>query len=263
MSSLNQVQKEYSEDFCSLLEAAYGEGFLSEGGIEAIENSIKGFQLNNKKILDIGSGLGGAAIHFAQKYNAITTGVEINQMMVDEAIRRIPEKLTGQVKFLYYDDINQLPFPDESFHLVYSKEVFVHLDLEDKLTLFKEIYRVLKNNSYFIIVDWLSPVNDHWGNKLVEMMKLDGITLYANTEEEYKKVIHQAGFKPVSIDEEDENYTKYNKEIIRHLNKEEVQKKLKRNFSNKEIEDTIHSYSLLYQSLKEKKLFIRRIICKK
>ncbi|MBI5680284.1 MAG: methyltransferase domain-containing protein [Methanobacterium sp.] len=263
MDNFDQAQKEYSEDFCTLLEEAYGKGFLSEGGSEAIDHSVKGFQLDNKKILDIGSGLGGAAIHFAGKYNAIATGVEINEMMVDEANRRVPEKLTGRVKFLYYDDINHLPFLDEYFHLVYSKEVFLHLDVEDKLILFKEIYRILKNDSYFIIVDWLSPVKDHWGNKLKEMMRLDGITLFANTEEDYSDVLRQARFKIVSIDEESEKYAQYNKEIINHLKKDEIQNKLKGKFSDKEIQDNILAYSLLYDSLKEKELFIRRIICKK
>lgn len=263
MDNLDQVQEEYSEDFCTLLEEAYGEGFLSEGGIEAIENSVKGFPLNNKKILDVGSGLGGAAIHFAQEYNALTTGVEINQQMVDEANRRVPEKLTGQVKFLYYDDINHLPFSDESFHLVYSKEVFLHLDVEDKLTLFKEIRRVLKDEGYFIIVDWLSPLKDHWGDKLKDMMRLDGITLFANTQEDYRDVLRQSGFKIVSIAEESENYAQYNNDIINHLKRDEIQNKLKGKFSDKEIQDNILSYTLLYDSLKEKELFIQRIVCKK
>jgi phosphoethanolamine N-methyltransferase len=263
MDNLDQVQEEYSEDFCSLLEEAYGEGFLSEGGIEAIDNSVKGFQLDNKKILDIGSGLGGAAIHFAQKYKALATGVEINQGMVDEANRRVPEKLTGQVKFLYYDDISHLPFSDESFHLVYSKEVFLHLDVEDKLTLFKEVHRVLKDDGYFIIVDWLSPLKDQWGDKLKEMMILDGITLFANTQEDYMDVLHQSGFKIASIDEESERYVQYNEDIINHLKRDDIQNKLKGKFSDKEIQDNIHAYSLLSDSLKEKELFIRRIVAKK
>lgn len=263
MSGLEQAQEEYSEDFCSFLEIAYGQGFLSEGGSGAIDNLVKNLQLSNKKILDIGSGLGGAAIHFAKKYNAITIGIEINQMMVDESNHRLPENLKNKVKFLFYDDIEHLPFQDSSFDLAFSKEVFLHLDLEDKLILFKEIYRVLKEDSHFIILDWLSPVNGHWGEKLVEMMRLDDLTLFANTEEDYKNIIHQAGFKLVSIDSEDENYARYNKEIIKHLQKDDIQKKLKRKYTNKEIEDNIHAYNLLYQSLKEKELLIRKIICRK
>lgn len=263
MSSIEQVQKEYPEDYCTLLEVAYGQGFLSEGGTEAIDALVKGFQLDNKKILDIGSGLGGAAIHFAQKYNAMVTGIEINQIMVDEASRRVPETLQNQVKFLYYDDIKHLPFSDESFDLAYSKGVFVHLDVEDKLTLFKEIFRVLKRDTYFIIGDWLSLVNGHWGEKMEEMMRLDGLTLFANTEGNYKDVIRLAGFKLILIDEEDETYAKYNNEIVKHLKKHEIQKKLKEMFTNKEIEDSIHAYRLLHHAIKEKELLIRRIICKK
>lgn len=263
MNDFKKAQQEYSEDFCSLLETAYGPGFLSEGGSEAIDNLVKDFQLADKKILDIGSGLGGAAIHIAGKYNANATGIEINQIMVDEANLRVPENLENQVKFLFYDDIKHLPFKDQSFDFAFSKEVFLHLDLEDKLTLFKEIYRVLKEDAQFIILDWLSQVNGHWGDKLEEMMRLDGLTLFANTEKDYKKVIHHAGFKLVSIDEEDERYAEYNKEIIKHLKKDDIQKKLKKKYTDKEIKGNIHAYNLLYHSLKEKELLIRKIICKK
>lgn len=263
MNSVDKVQEEYPEDYCTMLEAAYGQGFLSEGGNEAIDDLVKGFKLDNKKILDIGSGLGGAAIHFAKKHNAMVTGIEINQMMVDEASSRIPDKLQNQVRFLYYDDIRHLPFADESFDIAYSKGVFVHLDVEDKLILFKEISRVLKKDGYFIIGDWLSPVHDHWGEKMDEMMRIDGLTLFANTEDQYKDVIRRAGFELISIDAEDEIYANYNHEITKHLKKPEIQKKLKEMFAIKEIEDSIKGYSLIYQAIKEKELFVRKIICKK
>jgi phosphoethanolamine N-methyltransferase len=246
-----------------MLEAAYGQGFLSEGGKEAIDDLVKGFKLDNKKMLDIGSGLGGAAIHFAEKFNAMVIGIEINQMMVDESSNRIPDKLQNQVRFLYYDDIRHLPFPDEFFDLAYSKGVFVHLDTEDKSILFKEISRVLKKDGYFIIGDWLSPVQDHWGEKMGEMMKIDGLTLFANTDDQYKDVIRRVGFELISIDAEDEIYANYNKEIVKHLKKPEIQKKLKEIFTTKEIEDSIKGYTLICQAIQEKELFVRKIICKK
>lgn len=263
MSSFDQVQGEYSEDYCTLLETAYGKGFLSEGGIEAIDDLVKGLKLDKKEILDIGSGLGAAAIHFAQKYNATTTGIEINQSMVDEANRRVLDKLQKQVKFLFYNDINHLPFEDESFELAFSKGVFLHLDVEDKLTLFKEVFRVLKKDSYFVIGDWLSPVNGHWGEKMAEMIKLDGLTIFANTEEDYREVIRLSGLKLFSIEKQDETYSNYNKKIVKHLERPEIQSKLMEDYSKEEIENTIKGYGLLYDAIQDNELLIRKIICKK
>lgn len=165
MTSIGIVQEEYPKEYCDILEIAYGKGFLSEGGTEAVDSLVSGFELEDQKILEIGSGLGGAAFHIAEKYNTSVTGIEINQAMVDEANCRIPLSLKNKTKFVYYNDINHLPFANESFDFAYSKGVFLHVSLEEKLTLFREIYRVLKPESFFLINDWLSPINDIWGGK--------------------------------------------------------------------------------------------------
>ncbi|MCK9150418.1 methyltransferase domain-containing protein [Methanobacterium alcaliphilum] len=263
MSSIEKVKDEYPEEYCTILEVAYGDGFLSEGGTEAIDNLLVGFELENKEILDIGSGLGGAATYIAQKHRALVTGIEINQQMVDESNCRLIDSLKDDVKFLYYNDINHLPFPSESFDLVYSKGVFLHLDVPDKLALFKEIFRVLKKDSYFIIGDWLSPKNGDWGDKMKQMMESDGLTLFANTEEDYRQVITRAGFKLISISDFNDQYLKYNMEIVEHLKKNEIQKLLKNKFDDKEINSTIHGYQLIVDSINEKELLVRKILSKK
>lgn len=58
---IDKIINEYDKDYCTFLELCYGEGLMSEGGTEAINDLIKPYNLNNKKVLEIGFGLGGMA----------------------------------------------------------------------------------------------------------------------------------------------------------------------------------------------------------
>ncbi|HNV85912.1 MAG TPA: methyltransferase domain-containing protein [Candidatus Omnitrophota bacterium] len=260
MSSIEKVQNEYPEDLCTLLEAAYGKGFLSEGGTEAIDRLVEGFGLKDKKILEIGSGMGGAALHLVQKFKALVTGVEINQPMVDEANKRVPQSLKRRLEFVYYNDINHLPFGNESFDFAFSKGVLLHLDVADKLSLFREIFRVLRPEARVIIGDWLSPVHGCWGKRMREVAELDNLSLFANTEEDYREIARQSGFKLISIDDDNEVYAKYNRDIADYLQNPETRKRLKGKFAEERIQAESDSYRVLSDAIREKELLIRRIV---
>lgn len=88
-----QVVAEYTSEFCLLLEEHYGPGMMSEGGSQAIEHMFEGVALSNKKALDVGCGLGGVPLYLVETHNMDVTGLEINQWMVQESIKRIPKKL--------------------------------------------------------------------------------------------------------------------------------------------------------------------------
>lgn len=97
MDDFQKMIEEYSAEYCLLLEIAYGKGMMSEGGSQAIENMFAGIELKNKRMLDIGFGLGGVALYLAEKYAARVTGIELNPWLAEEATRRIPEKLDSLV----------------------------------------------------------------------------------------------------------------------------------------------------------------------
>ena len=255
----DDVQKiidEYSEDYCKLLEVAYGDGMMSEGGQEAIDRMFLSEDLENKTLLDIGFGLGGAAIYLAEKYHATVLGVEINPWMVGEATCRTPLSLRDKVKFLQYHTDKSLPFSDHLFDVVFSKGVLTHL--KNKTNLFNEVRRVLKPGGCFIIDDWLSPQEDHWGERLKQMCEKEELTLYAETESNYINMLNNAGFSNIEIRDENDNYYHYNKEIINRLN-ESQDSASNPIFNKKLLEDSIEGYQLIAYSIKDRELLIRWI----
>jgi hypothetical protein len=48
---------QYAKDFTNALQFMWGEGFLSPGGHEEIDDMLEGHNIAGKRVLDIGSGL--------------------------------------------------------------------------------------------------------------------------------------------------------------------------------------------------------------
>lgn len=98
-----------------------------------------------KKILEIGVGAGTDHLQWARA-GADCHGVDLTQAAIDTTTARL--KLHGLTSNLQRHDAETLPFPDESFDIVYSWGVIHHS--EDPTKIIKEIHRVLKPGGQFI-----------------------------------------------------------------------------------------------------------------
>lgn len=252
---IEKLVAEYPEEYCHMLEFAYGEGMMSEGGVEAIDAMFQGIDLNDKKILDIGCGMGGAALRLARHHRASVSGLEINPFMVEQANQRIPPALTSSLAFQLYDDVGDLPFEDAVFDVVYSKGVLTHV--KDKSELFAEVQRILKPGGQFIVNDWLSSIEGQWGPKISRMCELEGLTLYAVPESLYKALLEAAGFRVLKIEDKNTQYEQYNRDIVRKLqtNKDEFIMQ----FDEATWQDAIEGYDCIAEALQEKELLVRTL----
>ncbi|ODN43575.1 class I SAM-dependent methyltransferase [Piscirickettsia litoralis] len=261
MADLKKIIAEYPEEYCLLLEESYGKGMMSEGGDEAVAAMFQQTDLKGKKLLDIGFGLGGVAFYLAEHYQAEVSGIEVNPWLAEEATRRAPDSLKHLLHFTAYQQPPLLPFEDNHFDVVYSKGVLTHLD--DKLPLFKEIYRVLKPGGELVIDDWLSPSKNQWGARLQTMCEMENLTLFAETEEGYKNLLLSAGFSKLQMRDENKNYARYNQNIVDSLKLLEDKKGFDQRFGENALQETIDAYQMIADSIKENELLIRWFRCKK
>ncbi len=95
--------------------------------------------VNGKKVLEIGVGLGADHQCFAEA-GADLYGIDLTERAVELTSRRLA--LFNLNSSLKVGDAEQLKFPDESFHLVYSWGVLHHSP--DTPKAIAEVYRVLK-----------------------------------------------------------------------------------------------------------------------
>ena len=119
------------------------------------------------RILDVGCGIGGSTLYLTEKFSSIAqnnlkldgrvdrvtaTGITLSPVQANRATERAQiAGLKSNVNFLVADALN-MPFPDESFDLVWSLESGEHMP--DKIKFLQECCRVLKPGGTLILATW-------------------------------------------------------------------------------------------------------------
>jgi phosphoethanolamine N-methyltransferase len=205
---LDMVQ--YPDDFVDQLHLIWGEGFLSPGGEEEALEIVCGIELAGKRILDIGCGTGGPAITLSRVTGALVTGIDIEAQLVARA-SRLAEKLgiSGRVRFQAVE-IGRLPFEDQSFDLVFSKDALIHV--ADKVQIYREIGRVLRPGGTFAASDWLCGEDAASDPAFAAFLDDVHLNFAMATAEQTRKLIHEAGFTDIVLLDRNAWYTRVSAE---------------------------------------------------
>jgi len=199
----DQHEDEYSDDLIALLELVWGKGFLSPGGPEAVAEIVRDADLRDKKVLDIGCGLGGIELVLARDYGGRVTGIDIEKELVRRANELMArEGLADRVDCKLVEP-GPLLFPDEAFDVVFGKDSWIHI--EDKPAFFAEVFRVLKPGGLLIAGDWMRS-DKPYGEDMEYFFKMEGLTYHMDTIENYGAIIRNAGFVDVELEDIADEY---------------------------------------------------------
>ncbi len=113
----------YDDRHIALLEALWGDGYLSPGGPEEVAKVVEGLSLNKCRMLDIGSGSGAIAVALIQDHDAAhVTGIDVEGPVCAAAERRVAAAGLSDRITIHKVDPGPLPFADATFHVVFSKD---------------------------------------------------------------------------------------------------------------------------------------------
>ncbi|KAI5954433.1 hypothetical protein KGF54_002208 [Candida jiufengensis] len=107
----------------------------------------------NFKMLDAGCGPGTITIDFAKNYlneGGSIVGIEPTQQLIDSCNELKRKENVKNAEF-QLGSIYDIPFKDNTFDLIYSHQVLIHL--EEPLKALKELLRVTKPNGFICIKD--------------------------------------------------------------------------------------------------------------
>lgn len=90
---------------------------------------FKDIDFKNKKILDIGCGLGESSIFFAKK-GAIVSAIDISEGVINKAKYKAAEE-NVEIKFFITNGEDLSLFEDESFDFVYAANLLHHLEIKE------------------------------------------------------------------------------------------------------------------------------------
>lgn len=149
------------------------------------------------KLLDIATGGGHVANALAQFFRHITA-LDLTPKMLEKAREFIESNGISNVSFVQGDAEN-LPFKDAVFSAVACRIAAHHFS--DIHAFVKEVFRVLKDNGLFILVDNVAPEIDRFDEfyNLIEK-KRDPSHVRAHKKTEWISLLEHEGFKIDSID---------------------------------------------------------------
>ena len=143
-------------------------GYISTGGAATTQDLCArlGSSLRpGARVLDVGSGIGGAAFHLARTYGAKVTGIDLAEEMVAIALERVSELgMSESVRFML-GDVLETSFA-EPFDIIWSRDAFMHIP--DKARLFCRLHQLLAPGGRLVITDYArgkttgSPEFEHY-----------------------------------------------------------------------------------------------------
>ena len=86
-----EYESEYHDAMITLLKLIWGEGFMAPGGKGNVEKIVGGLDLRDKRVLDIGCGVGGPAFVLVGTYGANVVGTDLDPQLIEFAQKRARE----------------------------------------------------------------------------------------------------------------------------------------------------------------------------
>jgi len=161
------------------------------GGRLATDNLVGQLNLaETSHVLDVGCGLGGATRYLASKYKTRVTGIDLTAEYIETGKALCTWLNLDKYITLQQGSALSMPFQDNTFDGGYM--LHVGMNIEDKSSLFSEIYRVLKPGASFGVYDVMRQ-ND--GELIYPVpWATDNSTSKLSTPTHYKQTLSDAGF---------------------------------------------------------------------
>jgi len=203
MNEPSAHQDEYHDAMIDMLELIWGQGFLIPDGPENVRRVVAGLDLRDRLVLDIGSGIGGPALILAGEMGARVVGIDLEAPLVARAEGYAAAAgLGGQVEFRQVA-AGPLGFDDETFDVVYSSGAFTQVD--DKLGMFMEIFRVLKPGGVVTCYDWMKGEGPY-SEDMRYWFELEGLTYAMETLADHGRILQEAGFADIALEDDGQAY---------------------------------------------------------
>ena len=188
----------YHQKLIDMLEAIWGEGFLSPGGPEEVARLVAGSDFTGRSVLDIGCGAGGIDIALTRNHGAgYVCGIDVEDTVLGHA-RGLIERagLSDRIGCLKVVP-GPLPFPPDTFDIVFSKDSIVHI--ADKHALMREVFRILKPGGWFVASDWLIGHDGPPSPEMAAYIKSEGLDFGMASPSRYHDAMEAAGFDNVAV----------------------------------------------------------------
>lgn len=202
---MSQQQGQYNDAFNKALQHLWGDGFLSPGGSVEVANMLDGVDVTGCNVLDVGSGLGAAAVLLADTYGAATVlGVDVEAHLIDQANERAGAAGLGDRVGFELIEPGPLPLEDNRFDLVFTKDAIVHMP--DKPAFYAEVTRVLRPGGIFVGSDWLRGDEETATDRALAWLEFVHLNFDMQDIDQLRASLADAGFTDLRLNDRNDWY---------------------------------------------------------
>ncbi|MFC2087384.1 SAM-dependent methyltransferase [Bacteroidota bacterium] len=199
----------------------YSNESISTASQRAVEKMalMLGEVTKNTRILDIGSGYGGAARYLASRFGCEVSCLNLSEVENERNIEKNKQFGISSLVKVYKGNFEELPFKSSHFDIVWCEDSILHS--KNKFKVLEEVWRVLKINGLFIFTD---PMQHDACPEGVLQPILDRIHLEElGSVKKYKEFIKKLNFSLEEIIEMPEQLVNHYSRVLDELKKNEFQ----------------------------------------
>ncbi|MDP6392225.1 MAG: methyltransferase domain-containing protein [Arenicellales bacterium] len=246
---LDDVRVNYNAIGIDLIEAMYSDDYLSMGGIASTDILARKSGIGkDSRILDVGSGLGGPALHLAAVYGCRVTGLDVIELNILEAEKRAKTRQLDHLVDFTLGDATDMPFSNGTYDVILGQDAWCHIG--EKNQLIEECARVLAPNGTIAFTDWLQTgqMDDQFQREILSAFASPGLA----TLESYHTLLTNHGFSNIEQEDIGEDFVnEYRRTVTRLKNMEE---QVTRKYSSRVFQIVLEKNSLILRALEEDKM---------
>lgn len=166
------------------------------------------------RVLDAGCGIGGSSIWMARHHGNRVTGITVSQQQVNYARQHAKRHNVSELVDFEVADFCQIPFPDESFDVVWALESSCYAI--NKSDFLKEAWRVLRKGGRVVVCDGFftrSEFNDEEWREIIACLNGWAVPNLALVDD-FPGLLEKQGFQAITA----HDYTLQTMPSIEYMN---------------------------------------------
>lgn len=164
----------------------------------------------DQRVLDLGSGYGGAARWLAKTYGCTVTCLNLSEVENERNRQLCVEQGVGDLIDVVDGSFEDLPFEDNSVDIVWSQDAFLHSG--DRVRVLQEIARVLRPGGQLVFTDPMAADDCPPGalEPILRRLKLETLA----TPEFYRRELGKVGLGSLSYRDEVEHLATHYQRVL-------------------------------------------------